>query len=156
MADEVKAAPRAAPKLLIPALGRLYGALAPLTEPLMRLMAGGSLAFHGSQILFGNIEGAARFFESVGFANGLLWAWVVGILEFVCGLCLALGLLTRLAAGPILVFLIVAIVTYHLEYGYNWESRGIEYPLFWAIVVLHFLIRGGGAWSLDRLIGREI
>ena len=156
MADEVKAAPRAAPTLLIPALGRLYGALAPLTEPLMRLMAGGSLAFHGSQILFGNIEGAARFFESVGFANGLLWAWVVGILEFVCGLCLALGLLTRLAAGPILVFLIVAIVTYHLEYGYNWESRGIEYPLFWAIVVLHFLIRGGGAWSLDRLIGREI
>ena len=126
MADEIKATPSNAPKLLIPALGRLYGAFAPVTEPLMRLMAGGSLAFHGWQILFGNTEGAARFFESVGFANGLLWAWVVGILEFVCGLCLALGLLTRLAAGPILVFLVVAIVTYHLEFGYNWESRGIE------------------------------
>jgi putative oxidoreductase len=74
----------------------------------------------------------------------------------VCGLCLALGLFTRLAAGPIIVFLIVAIVTYHWELGYNWESRGIEYPLFWAIVVFHFLVRGGGPWSLDAKIGREI
>jgi putative oxidoreductase len=156
MADMTNAAPSRAPKLIVPALGRFYAALAPVTELLMRLMAGGSLAFHGAQILFGNMEGAARFFESVGFDHGLLWAWVVGILELVCGLCLALGLLTRLAAGPIIVFLIVAIVTYHLEFGYNWESRGIEYPLFWALVVLHFLVRGGGAWSLDRLIGREI
>jgi putative oxidoreductase len=144
------------PKLLIPQLGRLYAAFAPFTELLIRLIAGGSLAWHGYQILFGNKEGAGRFFESVGFDNGLLWAWVVGILEFVCGLCLALGLFTRLAAGPIIVFLIMAIATYHLQYGYNWESRGIEYPLFWAIVVFHFLIRGGGPWSIDARIGREI
>jgi putative oxidoreductase len=153
--NDIYAARRSAPKLFIPALGRLYAAFAPITELLIRLMAGGSLAFHGTQILFGNMEGAARFFESVGFEQGLFWAWVVGILELVCGLCLALGLLTRVAAVPIIVFLIVAIVTYHLDYGYNWESRGFEYPLFWALVVFHFLIRGGGAWSLDRLIGRE-
>lgn len=143
-------------KLLIPPFGRIYAVFAPFTELLIRLIAGGSLAFHGYQILFGNIEGAARFFESVGFESGLLWAWVVGILEFVCGLCLAVGLFTRLAAGPIIVFLIVAIVTYHWEFGYNWEARGIEYPLFWAIVVFHFLMRGGGPWSLDAKIGREI
>jgi putative oxidoreductase len=144
------------PKLLIPPLGRLYAIFAPITELLIRLIAGGSLAFHGSQILFGNIEGAGRFFESVGFDNGLMWAWIVGILEFVCGLLLAAGFLTRLAAGPIIVFLIVAIVTHHWENGYNWEARGIEYPLFWAIVVLHFLIHGGGRLSVDRMIGREI
>jgi putative oxidoreductase len=144
------------PRLLIPPLGRLYAIFAPITEPLIRLIAGGSLAWHGQQILFGNIEGTARFFENVGFENGLLCAWVVGILELGCGLCLALGLFTRLAAGPIIVFLFVAIVTYHWEFGYNWESRGIEYPLFWAIVVFHFLVHGGGPWSLDARIGREI
>ena len=154
MASDIKARGDA-PTLVIPALGRLYEAFAPVTEPLIRLMAGGSLAFHGVQILFGNIDGAARFFESVGFEHGLFWAWVVGIMELVCGLGLALGLLTRLMAAPIIVFLIVAIVTYHIDYGYNWEGRGFEYPLFWALVVFHFLIRGGGAWSLDRLIGRE-
>jgi putative oxidoreductase len=146
----------AAPKLIIPQLGRIYDALWPVTEPLVRLMVGGSLAYHGYQILFGNIEGAARFFESVGFEQGLLWATVVGVLELVCGLCLAFGLLTRVAAGPILVFLIVAIVIYHWDFGYNWESRGIEFPLFWALVVFHFLVRGGGPWSVDALIGREI
>src|SRR6478672_12208642 len=97
--------------LIIPPFGRLYAIFAPFTELLIRLIAGGSLAFHGYQILFGNIEGAGRFFESVGFENGLMWAWVVGILEFVCGLLLAIGFLTRLAAGPILVFMIVAIIT---------------------------------------------
>jgi putative oxidoreductase len=146
----------ATPKLIIPPLGRIYDALWPITEPLIRLMAGGSLAYHGYQILFGNIEGAARFFESVGFEEGLRWAYVVGVLELVCGALLALGLFTRLAAGPILVFLIVAVVIYHWDLGYNWESRGIEYPVFWALVVLHFLVRGGGPWSVDALIGREI
>jgi putative oxidoreductase len=143
-------------KLLIPPLGRLYDLFRPITEPLIRLMAGGALAFHGYQILFGNIEGAGRFFESVGFDDGLFWAWVVGILEFGCGLLLALGLFTRLAAGPIIVFMIVAIVTYHWPNGFNWEARGIEYPLFWAIVVFHFLVHGGGRFSLDALIGREV
>jgi putative oxidoreductase len=143
-------------KLLIPPLRRIYDVFRPVTEPLIRLMAGGALAFHGYQILFGNIEGAGRFFESVGFEDGLFWAWAIGILEFGCGLLLALGLFTRLAAGPIIVFMIVAIVTYHWPNGFNWEARGIEYPLFWAIVVFHFLVHGGGRFSLDALIGREI
>src|ERR1044072_7482796 len=125
------------PKLLVPQFGRLYAIFAPVTELAIRLIAGGSLAFHGSQILFGNIEGAGRFFESVGFENGLMWAWIVGILEFVCGLLLAVGFLTRLAAGPIIVFMIVAIVTHHWENGYNWEERAIEYPLLWALVVVY-------------------
>ena len=67
-----------------------------------------------------------------------------------------LQILLVLVVVTILVFLMVAIFTYHLDFGYNWEARGIEYPLFWAIVVLHFLVRGGGAWSLDRWIGREM
>jgi putative oxidoreductase len=144
------------PRLLIPALGRLYRALAPVTEPLIRVVAGGSLAMHGFPILFGNTEAASKFLESVGFENGLFWAYVVGIVEFVCGVCLALGFLTRVVAVPIIGFLAVAIVTYHWQFGFAWENRGIEYPLFWLIVVFHFLVRGGGPWSLDALIGREV
>ena len=145
-----------ATRLLVPPLGRIYDIFRPITELLIRLIAGGALAFHGFQILFGNIEGAGRFFESVGFADGLLWAWVVGILEFGGGLLLALGLLTRVAAAAIIVFLIVAIVLYHWPFGFNWEARGFEYPLFWAIVVFHFLVQGGGRFSLDALIGWEV
>jgi putative oxidoreductase len=143
-------------QLIIPALGVLYRTLEPVTEPLIRVVAGGSLAVHGYPILFGNKAAAAKFLESVGFHDGLFCTYVVGTVEFVCGLCLALGLLTRVVAAPIIGFLVIAIVTYHWQFGFAWENRGIEYPLFWSIVVLHFLVRGGGSWSLDALIGREL
>jgi putative oxidoreductase len=144
------------PRLVIPALESIYRTAAPITEPLIRVIAGGSLAIHGFPILFGNTAAAATFLESVGFENALFWAYVVGIVEFVCGLCLAIGFLTRLVAIPIIGFLLIAIVTYHWQFGFAWENRGIEYPLFWAIVVFHFLIRGAGPWSVDALIGREV
>jgi putative oxidoreductase len=144
------------PRLIIPAMGGLYRALAPVTEPLIRVVAGGSLAIHGYPILFGSTAAAAKFLESTGFENALFWAYIVGAVEFVCGLCLALGFLTRLVAAPIIGFLVIAIVTYHWQFGFAWENRGIEYPLFWAIVVFHFLVRGGGAWSIDAMIGREV
>ena len=145
-----------APRLLIPAFGGIYRTLAPITEPLIRVVAGGSLAIHGFPILFGNTDAAADFLDSVGFDNALFWAYVVGVVEFVCGLCLALGFLTRLVAVPIIGFLVVALVTYHWQFGFAWENRGVEYPLFWAIVVFHFLVHGGGAWSLDAMMGREV
>ena len=144
------------PRHVIPALGSIYRTLAPITEPLIRVIAGGSLAIHGFPILFGNTAAAAKFLESVGFEYALFWAYVVGVVELVCGLCLAAGFLTRLVAAPIIGFLLTAIVTYHWQFGFAWENRGIEYPLFWAIVVFHFLIQGGGRWSVDALIGCEV
>jgi putative oxidoreductase len=143
-------------RLVIPFFGPIYRTFAPITEPLIRAVAGGSLAIHGYPILFGDKAAAAKFLESVGFENGLFWSYIVGSVEFFCGLFLAIGFLTRVVAGPIIGFLVIAIVTYHWQFGFAWESRGIEYPLFWAIVVFHFLVRGGGRWSLDALIGREI
>jgi putative oxidoreductase len=144
------------PRLMVPALEGIYRTVAPITEPLIRVVAGGSLALHGFPILFGNTEAAAKFLESVGFENALFWTYVVGIVELVCGLCLAIGFLTRLVGIPIIGFLLIAIVTYHWQFGFAWESRGVEYPLFWAIVVFHFLVRGAGRWSVDALIGREV
>jgi putative oxidoreductase len=144
------------PRHVIPELESVYRTFAPITEPLVRVIAGGSLAIHGFPILFGNTAAAAKFLESVGFENALFWAYVVGVVELVCGLCLAAGFLTRLVAAPIIGFLLIAIVTYHWQFGFAWENRGIEYPLFWAIVVFHFLIRGGGPWSVDALIGCEV
>ena len=83
------------PRLFIPALGGIYRTFAPITEPLIRVVAGGSLAMHGFPILFGNIGAADKFLESTGFQNCLFWAYVVGAVEFVCGLFLTLGFLTR-------------------------------------------------------------
>ena len=102
-----------APRLIFPFLGPIYRAIAPLTEPLIRVMAGGALAIHGYPILFGDIATSAKFFQTLGFDHAVFWAYTVGATEFFCGLAFALGFLTRLAAGPIIGFLLVAIVSYH-------------------------------------------
>jgi len=143
------------PRLVVPALGRLYDALTPVTEPLIRLAAGLSLAAHGYVILFGALAANVAFFEKAGFHPAWFWTILAGCTQFFGGLCLALGLLTRLVSVPILVFLLTAI-SFHAPNGFLWNKLGIEYPLFWSIVVFHFLVRGGGAWSLDAVIGREV
>lgn len=142
------------PRLLIPALGDIYRALAPVTELLIRLVAGLSLVAHGVP-KFMALSQAAAYFEKTGYAPGMFWALAVGLTEVVGGLCLAAGFLTRLVCVPVLIFLITA-VTYHWQFGFFWNTRGFEYPLFWSIVVFHFLIHGGGQWSVDHWLGREV
>jgi putative oxidoreductase len=131
--------------------GFLYSIIprvAPFTAPAIRVYAGLALISHGYPKLFGATMANAAFFESAGFRPGLLWAIVVGLTEVVGGLCLAAGLFTRAAAVPILIFMASAVV-YHSRFGFYWNARGFEYPLFWALVVFHFLVHGGGRWSLD-------
>ena len=140
-------------RLIVPAFGRLYRALAPVTEALIRVALGVSLFAHGYP-KFSALAQNADFFEKAGFSPGMFWAVAVGLTEVIGGLCLASGLLTRLASVPILLFLLTAI-TYHWQFGFYWNQRGFEYPLIAALVTLHFLIHGGGYWSLDRRIGRE-
>ena len=142
-------------RLVIPALGRIYAALAPFTEFAIRLMAGLSLVVHGYPKLFGDIAANAAFFAKAGFNPPMFWTILTGCTEFIGGLCLAAGLLTRVVSVPILLFLLTA-VSFHASNGFLWNKLGFEYPLFWAIVVFHFLVRGGGRWSLDAMIGREV
>ena len=142
------------PRLIVPALSSFYDTLAPVTEPLIRAVAGLSLVAHGYPKFF-DIAGNAAFFENAGYWPGTFWALAVALTETVGGLFLAIGFLTRLVCLPILIFLVNA-VSYHWQFGFYWNSRGIEYPLFWSIVVLHFLVHGGGRYSIDAKIGREV
>jgi putative oxidoreductase len=142
-------------QLIVPALARVYDALRPFTEALIRLVAGLSLAAHGYPKLFADPTRTGEWFESIGWEPGLAWAIAVGLVEFVGGVCLALGLATRVVAVPVLVFLLTAIA-HHWPSGFYWNIQGFEYPLFWAIVVFHFLVRGGGDWSVDAWLGREV
>jgi putative oxidoreductase len=141
-------------RLIVPALAPLYRALAPWTELAIRIVAGLSFVPHGYPKL-ANPAGAAAFFEEAGFSPALLWAMVVGLTEVFGGLFLAFGFLTRLVCIPILIFLVAAITTYNWQFGFHWNDGGIEYPLFWSIVVFHFLVHGAGPQSVDARIGRE-
>jgi len=62
---------------------------------------------------------------------------------------------TRFAAAAVVIFMIVG-VKFTSAKGFFWTQGGSEYALLIGFCALFFLIRGGGVWSLDRAIGREL
>jgi putative oxidoreductase len=152
--------------LFISALGPLYQALAPWAEALLRVWVGLALVPHGLRNTFGffpntgirsrSIGELAQQLDGNGYRPGKLWAPLISITQLVCGPMLALGLFTRAAALPILLFLIVANIERWRVGKYFWNQLGLEYTLMWTIAVFYVLIQGGGAISLDHLIGRAI
>ena len=144
----------------IGAVSDLYNNVRHLGYPLARFATGLALMPHGSQKLFGlfggNPDGIAAFFEKIGLAPGHFWLIVVGCIEFFGGACLALGFLTRLAAGAISIAMFVAAFHVHLGNGYFWTKGGLEYPLLLALLGLAYFIRGGGDLSIDKQIGKEL
>jgi putative oxidoreductase len=82
-------------------------------------------------------------------------AYVVGGVELFGGLMLALGLLTRLAAASIVIEMTVIITMILWPNGYFWTKQGYEYALLWDLLCIAILMRGGGRYSIDRLLPRE-
>ena len=148
------------PKPLIPAIAVITDALSPFAEPLVRATAGLLLVPHGSQKLFGLFGGYGLDATGQFFATKLglpaSFALLAGLIEFAGGLMLAVGLATRVVAALVVGMMAVAVFGVHLGNGFFWTSGGFEYPLMWGIVALSFVIRGGGRFSLDARIGREI
>ena len=148
------------PRPIVPALTPLYARLSRLSYPLIRAATGLALMPHGAQKLFGwfggyGLEGTGGFFaQNLGLEPGMLWAALVGGVEFFGGLFLALGLLTRPAALAVAIVMAVA-VTVHLPNGFFWTEGGYEYPLLWGLIALAIAFKGGAELSLDRALGRE-
>ena len=147
-------------KPLVPAFASITDTLSPFAEPLVRVTAGLLLVPHGAQKLFGwfggyGIKATGQFFAAkLGLPASL--ALTAGIIEFFGGLLLAAGIATRPVAALVFGLMAVAVVQVHLPAGFFWTSGGYEYPLLWGIVALSFVIRGGGRYSVDGLIAREI
>src|SRR5262245_10612795 len=144
----------------IPALGNIYSAVDQYAEPILRIALGAILIPHGMQKLFGafggmGFAGNAALFDRIGFTPGIFWGTLVGCTELIGGTLLVLGLFTRFAAAAVVIFMIMG-VKFTSAKGFFWTQGGSEYALLIGFCALFFLIRGGGAWSLDRAIGREL
>jgi putative oxidoreductase len=146
-------------KPFIPALHGLAQALSPLAEPAVRVTAGLLLVPHGAQKLFGwfggyGLEATGQFFATkLGLPAS--FALLAGLIEFVGGIMLALGLFTRPVAALVVGVMAYAAFGVHFNNGLFWTNGGFEFPLLWGVVALAFVLRGGGRYSVDALIGRE-
>jgi len=121
---------------------------------LIRLVVGGVFLSEGIQkFLFPAALGVGRFVK-IGIPAPEVMAPFVAVVEIAGGLMLLAGLLTRLAAIPLIIDILVAIVTTKLPilHSQGFWSMAHEARVDFAMLLgsAFLLIVGAGPWSMDR------
>lgn len=153
-------------------LDRILASDAPKATVLVRLMVGAVFLSEGLQkFLLPALRGAGRF-QRMGFPSPEFLGPFVGSFETVCGALVLAGLLTRLAALPLVAIMLVAIATTKIPVllGHGFGPFGVrDLPAYgflamahemrtdWAMLLgsLTLLWAGAGPWSLDRWLSRR-
>jgi putative oxidoreductase len=130
---------------------------------ILRAVLGVVFLAHGSQKMLGLFGGfgfhaTMGFFTHMGMPAPL--AFLIICTEFFGGLGLIVGLLTRIASLAIAGLMIGAIFMVHLPNGFfmNWmgnqKGEGFEFHLLALAMAAALLLRGAGAFSLDRTLSK--
>jgi|SRR5580700_10823102 putative oxidoreductase len=129
---------------------------------IVRLALGVIFFAHGAQKMLGWFGGYG-FTGTMGFFTGVMhipapFAFLAICAEFLGGLGLIFGFLTRIAALGISCNMLVAVAMIHRQFGFfmNWtgaqKGEGYEYHLLILATTVFLMIRGAGAASIDRLL----
>jgi putative oxidoreductase len=125
---------------------------------ILRLVAGGLLAGHGAQKLFGlfgghGLAGTGGWLESLGLRPGNRWAVLAGLGEFGGGTLTALGLLHPI--GPLMMLGPMGIAVGKVHWGKAiWVTEGgAELPVTNMAVAVALAMTTPGRYSLDDLLG---
>lgn len=111
---------------------------------LMRLLAGFLFACHGAQKLFGVLGSPQMVHVPLMLA--------AGIIEFFCGLLIALGVFTAIAAFVASGEMATAYFMQHAPHGF-WPIRNHgEMAVLLCFVFLYIASRGDGAWSARAIL----
>jgi putative oxidoreductase len=126
---------------------------------LLRILVGWVFLSEGVQkFLFPAALGAGRF-ATIGIPVPQYSASFVGVVEIVCGSLLIVGLLSSLAAGPLLIDIIVAISTTKapmlLKQGFwaTMHEGRTDFSMLLGLIAI--LLCGSGRFSLDHRRGRD-
>jgi putative oxidoreductase len=154
-------------------MSKLLCTTAPPATLLVRLSVGAVFLSEGMQkILFADAQGAGRF-AKIGIPAPDIMGPFVGCVEIVCGALLLIGLLTRLAAIPLMIDISVAIISTKVpillghgfwrfslpklaSYGFWSMAHEARTDLCMLLGSLFLLVVGAGKkWSLDARLTRE-
>ena len=112
-----------------------------------------ALGWFGGAGLNGTIDSLNQYYGIPGFLTVLVTA-----AEFLGGLGLITGTLTRVAAAGVIPVMIGAILIVHVSNGFfmNWfgnqPGEGFEFHLLVIAMSALLVFKGGGALSLDRVL----
>jgi putative oxidoreductase len=122
-------------------------------------------------LIFPDLLGAGRF-ANIGIPIPELMGPLVGTVEIICRALIILGLLTRPAAVPLIITMLVAIIStkvpillshdfwiFHApkltRYGFWSMAHEARTDFCMLLGSLYLLIAGGGRWSIDAALVAE-
>jgi putative oxidoreductase len=143
-------------KLVWPPLVRFYSPCFEVAYALMRIGIGYILFMHGWAKVGAGASAVASSMAKNGLEPASLFAYAAMFLETVGAVCIILGLFTRFFAAALAIEMAIAFLVVHLPKGFSASQGGFEYVLLLGIVLFVIAIRGGGRYSVDRMVGKEL
>jgi putative oxidoreductase len=114
----------------------------------VRMVFGVLLIYHGQEIFNPELMKGYMEWDNFKGPNASLWVYAGKSSEFVAGLLLFFGFLTR--AGALIVIGTLSYVTFFIGHGKFWYED--QHPFMFVLFGILFLFTGPGAWSVDKLI----
>lgn len=136
------------------------------------MAVGGVFLSEGIQKFLFPADLAAGRFARIGIPTPEIMGPFVGGVEVVCGALIIIGLLTRWAAIPLIVDMLVAIITTKIpillghgfwrfsapklaSYGFWSMTHEARVDVSMLLCSIFLLIVGAGAWSIDGRLARR-
>jgi len=121
----------------------------PVILSIVRIVVSLLFMQHGAQKLFGFPAPQNSPFHFFSFYG------VAGVLEFLGGAVLLLGLFTRQIAFLLCGEMAFAYFVAHFPRGFWPLNNSGELSVLFCFIFLYFVFAGGGPWGIDRILDRK-
>lgn len=141
----------------------LYGPL------FLRLIIGFGFMAHGwAKLSKGTPAGFEKLLTQLGVPLPHLTSWIASLVEVFGGLAILLGCFVGAAAIPLIVTMLVAMFTIHINYGFSsiktigltpqgpvFGPPGYEINLLYIAGLISLITTGAGVFSIDSLLASK-
>lgn len=101
-----------------------------------------------------DINAIAEWFESMNYPLPKINAYLAAGTEMAGVILLTIGFASRIITIPLMIVMLVAIFTVHLQNGWEASNNGFEIPFYYLIMLTVIFIYGPGKISIQGIINR--
>ncbi|HXZ33065.1 MAG TPA: DoxX family protein [Terriglobales bacterium] len=117
----------------------------------LRIVVGVIFVMHGWQKLSWGFQHVGEFLGSLHVPLPTVAAVLLTLVEFLGGIFLIIGVLTRYVAALLAVDMLLAIILVHAKNGFFTSNGGVEFPLLLLAANLTLIMSGAGTLSVSAL-----